>query len=107
MPSESPSAPLSALVKELVNLRALHPNQLKRQAAVFVDPLADILRINPQQLLGDERECAGMESECCVRRDANVLARKITGQQGASGRTEAGNADVDLLCSKLLPFLLV
>jgi len=72
-----------------------------------VDPFADIFRVNPQQLLGDERKSPGVKAEHRIRRDANVLARKVSSQQSAGGRAHADDANVHFLRGELLPFLLV
>jgi hypothetical protein len=65
------------------------------------------LRINPQQLLGDERKGPGVKAERGIRHNANVFAWKVTGQQSAGGRADTDDADVDFLRGELLPFLLV
>ena len=94
-------------MEKFVDFRALQPDQMKRQSAVFIDPFADIFRINPQQGVGNKRKSAGMKSERGILRDANVFARKVPGKQSAGRRAEADDADIYLLRRELLPLLLI
>jgi len=94
-------------MEEFVDFRALQPDQLPRQPAVFVDPLSNIVRINLEQSVRDKRERAGMKPEHGARRNANVLAREIAGEERAGGSTHASDADVVFLRRELLPLLLI
>jgi Thiamine pyrophosphate enzyme, C-terminal TPP binding domain len=97
----------SALVKEFVDFRALHPDYFKCQPAVRVDPFSNVVRINSEQSVRDKRECTGMKAERGVRRHANVFARKIAGKQRAGGSTDTRDAHGVLLRRKLFPLLLI
>src|SRR6202012_485441 len=77
-----------AFAEVFENFGSLHPEYLKGQPAVPIEPGADVLRIKIEQLLCDGRKGRQMKAQRSIRRNANVSARNVA-EQYRAGR-EAG-----------------